>query len=384
MPAYAFDFTTAAGAQRLQFTLDDDRPLAPQLFQVHEELRQRGLILAGGPDDEIGAFWNGVDLDQTKTPKQLSLSPIRPIELRLRPPPQKAPRRAPEAPIRPFMAKGWGVAALAGFFGALVAWVIASGFVDLGEVVDDYAQLDGVVAVLLGMGVGAMTLGAEAWRESRNPLLGALTGFGAGAIGGFLGAMGGGALRGALGISLSPLAFLATRVGAWALLGGALGAAVALPAVRRDGRRIIDGLVFGLGAGAVGGLVYCFPGPSDGWQLAAFVLVGCGVSVGVTAPALQRSAAILELERAGHRPVGVLTLREWALDEQNGAQLSSGGASARVEWKGGRFAILPTEGSANVVVSGLPINTAIYLRNYDLIELGEMKYRFRRLRQASV
>lgn len=168
------------------------------------------------------------------------------------------------------------------------------------------------------------------------------------------------------------------------MLGGALGAAIALPAVRRDGRRIIDGLVFGLVAGAFGGLIYCFPGPSDGWQLVAFVVVGIGVAVGVTAPMLQRSAAILELESTGHRPVGVLTLREWALDERTGTQLSHGGAVARVEWKRGRFAILPAEGTGTVVVSGHPIQTAIYLRNYDLIELGEMRYRFRRLRQTPV
>ena len=112
MPAYSFDFATADGAQRVAFTLDDDRPLAPQLFQILEELRQRGLVIRGGPDEEIGAFWNGVDLDQARTPQELGLSPARQIELRMRPPPAKAAPRPPEPPIVRFFAsrlwrKGW-------------------------------------------------------------------------------------------------------------------------------------------------------------------------------------------------------------------------------------------------------------------------------------
>ena len=116
---------------------------------MHEELRQRGLVIRGGPNDEIAAFWNGVEVDQSQTAEQLGLSPRLPIELRLRPAPSKAPRRAPELPPQHFIAKGWAVAALAGFFGALVAWTLAAGFVDLGDVVDSYAELDGVVAMLL-------------------------------------------------------------------------------------------------------------------------------------------------------------------------------------------------------------------------------------------
>ena len=85
MPAYSFDFATADGAQRVAFTLDDDRPLAPQLFQILEELRQRGLVIRGGPGEEIGAFWNGVDLDQARTlhlDSQSWLVPARPARAR--------------------------------------------------------------------------------------------------------------------------------------------------------------------------------------------------------------------------------------------------------------------------------------------------------------
>jgi uncharacterized protein YegL len=152
--------------------------------------------------------------------------------------------------------------------------------------------------------------------------------------------------------------------------------------VRRDPRRALDGLLFGLAGGVVGGLVYCFPGPSDLWQLAAFVISGAAVAAGLAVPALQRAAAIVELEGAHRHPAGVLALREWGLDERAGVALKRGATSATVEWKGGRFAILPSasDGGAPVVVSGVPIHTAIYLRNGDVIELNGARYRFRRLR----
>jgi hypothetical protein len=382
MPAYTLDFTTDAGPQRLQFTLDDDRPLAPQLFQVHEELSQRGMIIRGGPQDEIGAFWNGAEVDQTKTAQELGLSPRQPIELRMRPAPARAPQRAPEAPLRTFVTKTWIAAALAGFFGALAAWTAAATIDDLGGVIDSYAGLDAAAAVLLGLAVGAVALGAEALREARNVALAVLVGAMAGALGGFVGALAGGALRSALASNASAAAFVGVRVGAWALLGGALGAALALPGVRRDPRRVLDALVFGLIAGAMGGLIYSFPGWSDVWQLVAFLLVGSAVAVGISAPAIQRAGAILELESAGRRRVGLLTLREWGLDERTGASLRHDGEAARVEWNGGRFAIVPAEGSSRIVVSGHPVATPIYLRNYDVIDVGTARYRFRRLRET--
>jgi len=385
MPAYSFDFTTADGVQRVAFTLDDDRPLAPQLFQVLEELRQRGLVIRGGPDEEIGAFWNGVDLDQAKTPQQLGLSPARQIELRMRPPPPKAVPRPPEPPVVRFLAKGGTVAALAGFVGALIAWTIVATFTDLGDIIDDYTQLDGVVALILGVLVGAMALLADALRSARNLALGALTGAGLGAAGGMLGALASSPLRSVVAGSVAPAAFVGARVAAWAILGAALGGVLGLAYARRDARRPLDGLLFGLAGGVAGGLVYCFPGPSDVWQLLAFVIVGSAVAAGVVAPALQRSAAIVELEGAHRRPIGVLALREWGLDERSGVALTGGTTSATIEWKGGRFAILPetSDGAAPVVVSGVPIETAIYLRNGDVIDLGGARYRFRRLRGAA-
>jgi Mg-chelatase subunit ChlD len=385
MPAYSFDFATADGAQRVAFTLDDDRPLAPQLFQILEELRQRGLLIRGGPGEEIGAFWNGVDLDQARTPQELGLSPARQIELRMRPAPAKAPPRPPEPPVTRFLAKGGMVAALAGFVGALVAWVIVGSFTDLGDVIDDYTQLDGVTALLFGACVGGCALAADALRSTRNVALWAAMGVGLGVVGGAAGALASAPVGSVVAGSVAPVAFVAGRIAAWTLLGGALGAALGVAFVRRDARRVVDGLLFGLAGGALGGLVYCFPGPSDLWQLVGFVVTGSIVAAGLSAPALQRSAAIVELEGAHGHPLGVLTLREWGLDERTVVALRRGATGATVEWKGGRFAVLPlsSDGAVPVIVSGVPIHTAIYLRNGDVIDVAGVRYRFRRLRGAA-
>jgi Mg-chelatase subunit ChlD len=385
MPAYSFDFATADGAQRVAFTLDDDRPLAPQLFQILEELRQRGLIIRGGPGEEIGAFWNGVDLDQAKTPQELGLSPARQIELRMRPAPSKAPPRPPEPPVTRFLAKGGMVAALAGFVGALIAWMIIGSFTDLGDAIDDYTQLDGVAALLFGACVGGFALAADALRSTRNVPLWAAMGVGLGAVGGALGALASAPIGSVAAGSVAPAASVAARVTAWTLLGGALGASLGIAFVRRDPRRVVDGLLFGFGGGAVGGLVYCFPGPSDLWQLIGFVVIGSVVAAALAAPALQRSAAIVELEGAHRHPMGVLTLREWGLDERTAVALRRGTTAAKVAWKGGRFAVLPSsaDGAARVIVSGVPIDTPIYLRNGDVIDVAGARYRFRRLRGSA-
>jgi hypothetical protein len=81
MPAYAVEFTTESGPQRTQFTLDDDRPLGPQVRQVLEELRGTGVMISGTAEDELTVVWGGRELDTAQTPQQLGISPQRTLEL---------------------------------------------------------------------------------------------------------------------------------------------------------------------------------------------------------------------------------------------------------------------------------------------------------------
>ena len=99
MPTYHIDLVTERGLQRVPFTLDDDRPLGGQMRHVLEELRQRGLVLRGGPEDELMVIWNSREVDAEQTPQALRLSPLYPIELKMRRPGPK-PRAEPPASPR--------------------------------------------------------------------------------------------------------------------------------------------------------------------------------------------------------------------------------------------------------------------------------------------
>ena len=76
MPTYHVDLTTDRGLQRMPFTLDDDRPVGGQIQHILEELRQRNLILRGGPEDVLVVRWNGREIDAARTPQALGLNPI--------------------------------------------------------------------------------------------------------------------------------------------------------------------------------------------------------------------------------------------------------------------------------------------------------------------
>jgi len=60
----------------MPFTLDDDRPVGGQIQHILEELRQRNLILRGGPEDVLVVRWNGREIDAARTPQALGLNPI--------------------------------------------------------------------------------------------------------------------------------------------------------------------------------------------------------------------------------------------------------------------------------------------------------------------
>jgi hypothetical protein len=84
MPAYAVEFTTERGLQRTQFTLDDDRPLGPQVRQILEELRGTGVVISGAAEDELSVVWGGRELDTAQAPQALGISPQRTIELHMK------------------------------------------------------------------------------------------------------------------------------------------------------------------------------------------------------------------------------------------------------------------------------------------------------------
>ena len=379
MPAYAVEFTTERGLQRTQFTLDDDRPLGPQVRQILEELRGTGVVISGTAEDELSVVWGGRDLDTTQAPQQLGIFPQRTIELHM-----KRRARAVKIPaLAPFIPKGAYAAAVSGIAGALIAWFICSTITDLSDALPTYARLDLAEGGMIGVFAGGFIAGGDALRRRTSIPLGAFFGVLLGLVGGVAGGAAGAGLGGLLTPRLTPAAFPLARIVAWAVLGTALGLTLGMRWWQDDERRTVDGAWYGALAGLVAGLLYSLPGPSEFWQALAFAIVGAGVGAGVCAPTLRRSIAILELERGARGSVGLTRLREWGL--LNGASVlleRDGSMVATVMCEATRCRIVPANGGG-VRVSGKSISAPTELVNEDRIAIGDAQYRFRRRRRVS-
>ena len=382
MPAYAIEFTTDRGPQRLPFTLDDDRALAPQLAQILEELRQRGMVIRGGPGDEVGATWNGIELDARRSPAELGIGPTRPLELRMRRAAAKAVAPPPEPPPQAFLAKGGVAGAMAGAAGGIVAWIVTGLWGDLGDVLFSYQMLDLAAAATVGASIGFATCLTDAVRNRRGLVVAALVGLALGAAGGALGGFLAVVLSGLIASEAAMRTFVLYRIAAWAAVGIAVGAFIGMAYLRSDRRRILDGALWGLGGGLLAGLIYSLPGPSDLWNAFAFAGLGAAVGAGLCAPALQRSHAIIEQEVARGGPFRLFGVREWGLRPSSALHLRDAGVEATIESHDGAFVLRPraVTGDGSVRVAGQPVTDGVRLRNGDLLELAGSRYVFRRMR----
>ncbi|MBA2685249.1 MAG: hypothetical protein H0U66_12245 [Gemmatimonadaceae bacterium] len=378
MPAYAVEFTTERGLQRTQFTLDDDRPLGPQVRQILEELRGTGVVISGTAEDELSVVWGGRDLDTTQAPQQLGINPQRTIELHM-----KRRARAVKIPaVAPFVPKGAYAAAVSGMAGALLAWLVCSTITDLSDALPTYARLDLAVGGMIGVFAGGFIAGSDALRRRTSLPLGVLFGVLLGLVGGVAGGAAGAGLGGVLAPRLTPPGFVVARILAWVVLGSALGLTLGMRWWQDDERRTVDGAGYGALAGLVAGILYSLPGPSEFWQALAFVILGAGVGAGVCAPALRRSVAILELERGSRGRIGLTRLREWGLLNGESVALERDGATvASVVCESTRCRIVPS--GAGVRVSGKTVSAPTELVNEDRIAIGDAQYRFRRRRRVS-
>ncbi|MEZ4455815.1 MAG: FHA domain-containing protein [Gemmatimonadales bacterium] len=374
MPTFHVDLVTDRGLQRVPFTFDDDRPLGSQLGHILEELRQRGVVLRGGPEDELSVLWNGREIDQSRTLSALGLTPHYPIELRMRRRAAAAAARS-EPPATPFLPKAGYQGAVAGVTGAVLAWAIAAlALADLPGFLAGYGALDVFVAGLLGALIGALVLGVRALRRAESPGIGLLVGALLGAFGGLVGAVLGGLVAGAIGFTGSRQSFVLARLIFWVLAASFIGAALGLVDVKRDARRVLDGLLFGLGAGLFGGLLMSLPGRTDLWQLLGFLVVGLGIGAGLSLPALQRALGVLELESEGRSGVGLLRHRGWEIGHRGVNRI---GGLFEVVVQGGRCRLQPL-GTSGAQLGGRPVTGATELLNQDVLTVGERRYRYRR------
>jgi hypothetical protein len=388
MPAYAVEFTSREGPQRSQFTIDHDRELGPQVRQVLEELRQLGVMIEGGPEDELAVYWNGRELDLARSAAEQGVSPRRELQLRMQP----RRREAVSAVAAPARARGLALprgayaAPLTGFAGGLLAWTAILPLRDLNRLISTYARLDLLAGAVLGAAVCACVLGGDARRRDERAAAGAAAGLLLGALGGAAGAGLGWWAADFLRHGATP--YLVQRCVAWLLLGAGIGAAGGALWWAAEPRRMLDGGVHGAVAGVVGGALFSLGGPADFWQALAFGVVGAGVGTGVCASALRRSLAVLELETLDGRWVGISRLREWGLREGTRVAVRAPGARARasaatVACEAGRCWIAPSGGAA-VAVGGRVLHAPAELGSGDMVDLGSARFRFRRLGAVGV
>ena len=394
MPVYVIEFVTSdARPQQRRFTLDDDRPLRPQVEHVLAELERAGLVLRGGPADELAVRWAGHEVDAARAPSALGITPDRPVELRMQrrrapvivaPPPPR-----PEAPPTRFVPRSVYASAALGAAGAWAAWTAAGALADGGEgagFLGSHAGLDGLLAILFGLLVGAAVGFGSARRTNGSVLGGLAAGAGSGLViallwAAFIGlvvdadrdpAYRTGYRTGALVIVL--------RLAVWTVLTAAVASTVALATARwtgaRGGTHALRAGAWATLAGLVAGLFPTLPGPVELWSALGATAAGAGVGAAVAWAAARRAVGVLTLEAIGERGPGVVSLREWALD---------GGRSVRFPAPDGTAA--PTIAVADGIVTqtgaaagGVPRP----VRQDDRLTVGAGRYRFRRFATLSL
>ena len=394
MPVYVIEFVTSdARPQQRRFTLDDDRPLRPQVEHVLAEMERAGLVLRGGPADELAVRWGGQEVDAARTPAQLGVTPDRAVELRMqrrRVPLTVAPAPPPpEAPATRFVPRGVYAGAALGAAGAWTAWTVAGavadGSADGAGLFGASTGLDGIAAVLFGLLVGALTGAGTARRADGSTAGGAGLGAGAGAVAAFVwtGIVALTVDRGRDGAShaaATPLAAILVRAVLWALLGAVVAAGVTLATARWTvpaGRfaAALRAAAWSALAGIVAGLLPALPGPVELWTALAASVAGAGVGAAAAWVALRRAVGVLTLEARGERGPGVLSLREWTLAD---------GRTAAIPDATGAPASLVTVVGLAVTQADAPGAPGRPIRQEDRLTVGGMRYRFRRLAALAV
>lgn len=365
MPSYVFDYITSEGPRRESFTVDDDRPMGAQVRRVLAELRQRGIILLGGRDDELSIEWNGIRIDEALTPITIGLSAIRPVELRMRP--RNAPRVAVRAEVRAgtprvrFVPLGVISAALAGALGGACAWTLLSGLPTGAMLTEDRDALAGVMFIA---SVGLFTVLLQHGLTRRLAL--AAVGLGAGAVLTTALAMG-------ASVAVSGAHFIVQRLVLMMVLGALGGLTFAVTASQIGS---LPALLETAGLGLIGGGSVALFGsiPSLGVSSAlAWPLFGAALAASAVWPRLRRAYALCELLPARRSVLGTLTMQSYPLARTGALRL---GRDVSVHREGAEI-IWTAPGV--VVIEGKVVRGTAVAVNGDHVQTGSRVYRYREL-----
>ncbi|MEO7520791.1 MAG: hypothetical protein ABIW79_03135 [Gemmatimonas sp.] len=286
MPSYVIEFDSNHGPERRLFTLDDDRPLDTQLYQVLEELRQSGRVLQGAPGDELGVSWNGLELDQRPSLGSLGVDASRPLILRMR------PRAVAVVAPSPVVVSKYGLRHIVlppveGALGALVAWALSGAITDARGAITSADRADVVVAMMLAGLVGlALGIGSVMRGLYRMPVAVLCT---------LVSAAGGLLILVALlfaGESPSVKSFVLARIVAWTLITMAVALVITAPLRDLGVQRFIEAAAIALIAGVLSALVSSLPGVSDLWRAFAFMVGGALVGAAAISIPVWRTASV--------------------------------------------------------------------------------------------
>jgi hypothetical protein len=127
-------------------------------------------------------------------------------------------------------------------------------------------------------------------------------------------------------------------------------------------------------------MIFSLPGPTQVWQLFGFLLIGLAVGYGVSRN--RRALGIFELALVQDRSVGLFGHREWEIYDDRSTAI---GRRLKVDATGGRCKV-SAAGHARepVILAGTPLQGTVDLLNEDTLTIGDRKYRFRRMPDASV
>ena len=262
--------------------------------------------------------------------------------------------------------------AAAGLSGAAVGWLATQPLTDLNRAVTSYGALDLLVLAIIGAALGGAILGSAALRKGLPVGLETAAGLAIGALAALAGGVLGLWIGGVVGSSRN--GFLVARLVGWAFVGALLGGALGSRFVAMDRTRPLDGLLFGLASGAVGALIFSLPGPTQIWQLLAFLLIGA--AVGYATSRIDRAAFVVWRVPSSERP-HLLRHREWEVYADRAVLIEP---NVTVQAASGRLNLCPAAGAADpVTAGGRPVVGAADISDLTDFRVGNRAYQLRRI-----
>jgi len=263
-------------------------------------------------------------------------------------------------------------AAVFGFAGGTLAWVITSAWTDASALMSSNVRADLLAAAVFGLCTGALVSLGRA-RHRREPLSSA---FAAGALIGALSASLGTALSDWTGQVDGAVAFVFARIVTWATIAACMASGLAFMASARSRQRVIESIALGALGGAIGGAVATLPGPTELWSAIAMAWTGAAIGFAGIGPSLWRAPVLVQVLPSRNDRRSMWTLHERAVERGMSMVL----AEARIACDDDAVVVHPPPNGA--VLDGYPLYRTMSLQRDGLLAVGRARFRLTVLRPS--